>query len=67
MQRKRAGGIGQVETGGKNLQEKEPTLLYRLQITTIIPTRAGEVAGGDGKRMAERLRDIVATGGILLS
>lgn len=43
---------------GQNLQGKEGDFRYQLQMG------AGEVAGGDGELVVERLRGIVATPGV---
>lgn len=42
-------------TRGRNLQDKEAALRYRLQMATITRTGTVEVADGDGERMAEML------------
>lgn len=64
---KKTEGTGEVWTGGRNLQEKEGALQCRLQMATITWTGIEDVAGEHGKRMAEMLRGIAATAGVLLS
>lgn len=54
-QREETGGARQGGTGGQNLQEKETTLRYRLEMATFKRTGAGGVAGEDGSRVVELL------------
>lgn len=52
-------------TGEQNAQEKEAALRYRLQMSAITLTRAGEEAGEDGGRLVKVLRGIAASAGVL--
>lgn len=52
-------------TGRRNQQKKEAALRYRLEMTALTRTGAGEVAAEYGERMAKIIRGIASTASVL--